>query len=201
MGYQGMGNISIWWRGRKDGLGKSLTLKRPMIEKAIDAEPLKDTYPWPYRESDFADWPEENMPGEYTLVSDPVGFVVKHPTSFCAWKIRELTGRWPQKRQPGVTYHAKNWQEFLALNGYTRVLTALTENLYGWNVGILPEVGEFGDLLWYEYAMTKWDAKGENGRLAGKVTGFVCTTYRQGKFCEVNLSLEEARQIIWVKIR
>lgn len=159
-----------------------------------------DTYPWPYRELDFARWDEDNAIGSYTLVSDPAGFVIRHSTSYCAWKIRELTGHWPKRRQPGVIYHAKNWQAFLAENGYTTVIDSPANAIFQNCVGIDPDHGEFGQLYWYErprFARTDGSSV--------QCTGFYCSTYEAGTFLRfyqsICLDLEAAKKLTWIVIR
>lgn len=116
-----------------------------------------NTYPWPYSDTDFAKWPEDAG----ALVSDPAGMVVKHATSYCAWKIREATGVWPtkkviptdekhaleiaQRERPG---DAKYWQEFLYAQGYTEVCKK-PQNRRRY-VGIDPSYGKWGLVVWFE---------------------------------------------------
>lgn len=154
-----------------------------------------DTYPWPYSKWIFAHWEECNIPGSYTLVPDPAGFVVHHSTSYCAWKIRECTGRWPKRRQPGVTYHAKDWQAFLAENGYTKVVDSPAESLLQNCVGIDPGRGEFGQVYWYEGAHLV-----ETEHSPVVCTGFNCSTYEDRLYNLVRFSLEDAKKLIWVRI-
>lgn len=108
-----------------------------------------NTYPWPYSDPKFAPWEEDDRPETYTLVSDPAGFVIRRSTSYVAWKIFELTGRWPLERgNEGKIFHAKYWQEFLALNGYDKVVAQPEHGRH--YVGIIPSEGEFGQVVWYE---------------------------------------------------
>jgi len=154
---------------------------------------LGDTYPWPYCEWDFAHWPESDVTGAYTLISDPSGFVVHHGTSYCAWKIRERTGRWLKKRQPGVIYNAKNWQAFLAENGYHTVSSCVSafENY----VAIDPNRGEFGQVYWYEGPRIE---KTESNPIV--CAGYNCSTYEDRTYRQVFFDFEAAKKLIWVKI-
>lgn len=202
MSYQGMSNLYVWWRER---FGKKHHVTQPRQlqsnQERCNSANLINTLPWPYVEENFANWPEDDTTGQYTLVTDPVGFVVHHSTSYCAWKLRELTGHWPMQRRPGVTYHAKYWQNFLSLNGYNQTIETPLYNLHGYNIGIIPGEGEFGQLLWYEHELTSWGEKCADGVTYGRVEGFVCTTYQEHRFCVRQVSLEEAKQIIWIKIQ
>lgn len=109
-----------------------------------------NTYPWPYSDPKFAPWEEDDRPETYTLVSDPAGFVIRRSTSYVAWKIFELTGRWPLERgDEGKIFHAKYWQEFLRLNGYDQIVERPLRRRRRY-VGIIPDEGEFGQVVWFE---------------------------------------------------
>lgn len=108
---------------------------------------MPNTYPWPYNDRHFADWEESDDPDGYSLISDPSGCVVKYATSYCAWKICELTGKWPQ-RKTRVRMDAKNWVGFLLEAGYGTVVDL--PDLGGHYVGINPQEGEWGLVVWYE---------------------------------------------------
>ena len=108
-----------------------------------------NTYPWPYCDENFAAWEESSDPKDYTLISDPSGCVIRYSTSYCAWKIREHTGTWPQKKS-SARLDAKNWEQFLAEAGYrTKVPTALLSFHHRY-VGINPDETEWGLVVWYE---------------------------------------------------
>ena len=72
-----------------------------------------NTYPWPYCDRNFANWEVEPN----TEVLDPSGNVIKDSTSYCAWKLYELTGEWLNKKLK-IHVGAKNWQYFLERAGY-----------------------------------------------------------------------------------
>ena len=106
-----------------------------------------NTYPWPYRDGGFANWEEED--GEnYNLISDQSGCVIKYSTSYCAWKVFELTHKWPQKKS-SERLDAKRWQQFLAEAGYSNVVNV--DNIEDGRsyVGIKPDEGEWGLTVWY----------------------------------------------------
>lgn len=133
-----------------------------------------DTYPCLYRNPNFAPWEEDDHLKSYTLITDPANFVIRHSTSYCAWKIYELVGRWPtvrsydkinreqyteislaldeippeERRPTGARYDAKYWREFLALNGYTLVVETPIPGCY--YVGIQYYEGEFGQVVWVD---------------------------------------------------
>lgn len=111
---------------------------------------LPNTYPWPYVDRHFADWEESDEPEHYTLISDPSGCVVKYSTSYCAWKIYELTGKWP-KRKTRIRMDAKNWLGFLNEAGYSVVMNMPSPGHHF--VGIDPRAGEWGLTVWYEKSM------------------------------------------------
>lgn len=190
--YQGMSAIYIFRTDDHRYIfgGRSRSEFEP---KLFEIRP--DTYPWPYSKWIFAHWEECDIPGSYTLVPDPAGFVVHYSTSYCAWKIRERTGRWPKRRQPGVTYHAKDWQAFLAENGYTEIIDSPAESLLQNCIGIDPDCGDFGQVYWYEGARL---VKTEDNPLV--CAGFNCSTYENRVHNIVCFGLEEAKKLIWVKI-
>ncbi|MBR3248482.1 hypothetical protein IKF89_00405 [Candidatus Saccharibacteria bacterium] len=106
-----------------------------------------NTYPWPYREPDFANWAEDGSDDGYNLISDQSGCVIKYATSYCAWKIFEATGTWPQKTS-SERLDAKRWLQFLAEAGYAKVVNHPTNNHH--YVGINPDEGEWGIVVWFE---------------------------------------------------
>lgn len=116
-----------------------------------------DTYPWPYRDPYFANWEEDDSDEGYNLISDQSGCVVKYSTSYCAWKIFETTGAWPQKTS-GERLDAKCWVQFLVEAGYPEIVPNLIDDFYARRsdavspcyVGIKPDEGEWGLTVWFE---------------------------------------------------
>lgn len=80
--------------------------------------------------------------GSHTYIADNHG--VHNCVSYCAWKIKELTGSWP-KRTGGM--NAKYWLERLAENGYTKVVD--TPKNGGKYVGVTT-AGKYGHVNWFE---------------------------------------------------
>lgn len=145
---------------------------------------LPNTYPWPYNDRHFADWEESDEDNNYTLISDPSGCVVKYATSYCAWKIREATGEWPQ-RKTRIRMDAKNWIRFLTEAGYETVVNEPVPHHHF--VGIDPREGEFGLVVWYERCLS-------DGRIS--VSSYVNKEYR-----DWTIGPEEVlNRYIWVKI-
>lgn len=107
-----------------------------------------NTYPWPYNHPGFADWEEDDATGNYTLVSDQSGFIVRHSTSYCAWKIFEATGQWPQ-RKTRRRFDARLWREFLAEAGYSNiVIEPWDEHRY---IGVEKYSDkQYGEVVWFE---------------------------------------------------
>lgn len=128
-----------YWRSEKHQV---------LIGRYKSGERKLDTYPWPYCDPGFADWKECNRDDSYTLISDQSGFVVKHCTSYVAWKIFETTGEWPQ-RKAKRTYHAQDWVRFLSDAGYKTVVEKPSGD--GYYVGVNPRKGDYGEVVWYEY--------------------------------------------------
>ena len=173
--YRGMGSLYVIcrrWRYRGQELPEGT---------------ITNTYPWPYRDPRFAPWEEDDRTESYTLITDPANFVIRRSTSYIAWKIFELTGKWPLERgDRSRTFHAKYWQEFLRLNGYTESVEQPERGHH--YVGICPEEGEFGQLFWLE------DVNAEKGVPLYTVSTYVNFHYR----ADFNY---EARGVTWVKIR
>lgn len=169
MGYRGMAGITAWLQ-RNGLIQPAIYFERAGV--ASVPQQRTNTYPALYRNPKFAPWEEDDSPEGYNLISDPAGFVIRRSTSYCAWKIYELTGRWPkvhsveqidrrkyleislaiddipaeEQRPAGVRFDARYWREFLALNGYTKVVDAPVPGHH--YIGIQPKEGEFGQVVW-----------------------------------------------------
>jgi len=189
--YQAAGKAYTFFRKSRK---MSISDRYALMMQMTDVLPM-NTYPWPYVDARFANWEESDQTGDYTLVADPAGFVARCSTSYVAWKIRELTGRWPKKRGSENIYHARDWQIFLAENGYSNAYEKPFEHIDGYYVGIIPEEGEFGQLLWYEYARLEVP-----DYACARVMKIVCSTYTRRMYEVRNLSVDEAREIAWVRI-
>ena len=158
-----------------------------------------DTYPYPYSDPEFANWPESDDENDYSLISDQSGFVVKYASSYVAFKIFEVTGKWP-KRKSKKRFDAKNWIAFLEEAGYSYKCDAPIL----FSVGILKqeyisspakkttlceaalsEIQEYGLVVWFE----GW-------RLVG---GDICvSTYLNHKYIAFDVDQEHYD---WVKIK
>lgn len=141
-----------------------------------------NTYPWPFSDQNFANWEEDDAPETYSLVSDPSGCVVKYATSYCAWKIYETTGVWPQ-RKTHIRMDAKNWKQFLREAGYGEMVARPTVG--GKYVGINPKMGPWGYVVWYE-----GDDK--------EASCVVVSSYRSKQFILESVSFIDYD---WIKIR
>lgn len=147
-----------------------------------------NTYPWPYSDPNFAPWEEDDREESYTLITDPANFVIRRSTSYVAWKIFELTGRWPLERgNEGKIFHAKYWQEFLRLNGYDKIVTQPERGHY--YVGIIPSEGEFGQVVWFE---------GLSPLSCSDLPIYTVSTYTDFKY-QTNYNYD-AKKAIWVEI-
>ena len=157
---------------------------------------MYNTYTLPYRDDvNFADWPEDSIRGNFTLVTDPAGFVVRHSTSYCAWKIRELTGYWPRIHNIRNRYHAGNWLGYLTELGYTKVVP-FTELKRGRHyIGIDKSVERYGLVVWLEDVM-----------VTDSMVMCVTSTYRNRNHTFIMYSFpmgkEEkiTRKVTWVEI-
>ena len=160
--------------------------QRDLSERYIDGEMGLNTYPWPYGDEGFANWDEDDSNENYSLVSDQSGCVVKYSTSYCAWKIFELTGRWPKKKTR-ERLDAKRWIQFLYEAGYPVVLDSPAQiSESGHYVGVNKDYGEFGLVVWFE---------GTNHNDPSLVN---VSTYINKKFY---FGFIDPKKYIWVKIR
>ncbi len=114
-----------------------------------------NTYPWPYCDNAFANWQEDGSDEGYNLITDQSSFVIKYATSYVAYKIFEETGVWPQ-RVSSKRFDAKIWVEFLAEAGYTEIVER-PEDGHRY-VGINPDVGKWGSVVWFEKIIFDEDA-------------------------------------------
>ena len=158
-----------------------------LAEKGV----IVDTYPWPYREPWFADWEESDNKENYSLVGDHAGFIVKHSTSYCAWKINELTRSWPDRPRCMIDCSAAHWHRLLFHNGYRNTVKRPEP---GKNyIGIAPDRGLYGEVVWFEGFDDGSSVDRENDT-GGKI---VYTTYRDKTFV---VGVAPAEWYIWVEI-
>lgn len=97
---------------------------------------VNNTYPEPYRSA------------RQDSMTDPSTCYNRECVSYCAWKIKELTGKW-LTRTGGM--NAKYWVQRLAENGYTKVVSKPQDG--GKYVGI-SIAGQYGHVLWFEEGNT-----------------------------------------------
>lgn len=144
---------------------------------------LVDTYPWPYSDPGFANWEEDSSDEGYSLISDQSGCVVKYATSYVAWKIFEATGKWPQKTT-AKRLDAKKWVQFLSEAGYKTIVKKLEPD--GKYVGINPNIGKWGLVVWYEYTVDT------------PIEEACVSTYENKLF---TIRFVRTSEYVWVKIR
>lgn len=161
------------------------------LQDLIKKEVLIDSYPWPYREPWFADWEEDGTRQEYSLVSDQAGFVVKHSTSYCAWKIYELTGSWPIRPKHLPSCDAKHWRRLLHDNDYCTTVKRPGPGKH--YVGIAPSMGLHGECVWFE-GFDDGHSVERNVDTGGEI---IYSTYRDRKY-GIGAALDE--WYIWVEI-
>lgn len=146
-----------------------------------------NTYPWPFCDPGFADWDESDESDDYSLISDPSGFVVKYATSYVAYKIYEYTGTWPQRKNR-KRYDAWNWVTFLEQAGYGKTTTCLEDGEH--YVGILKKAEHFKKT--YEWGLVIWSEK-----VSYDKTRVQATTYLDKKFQIMSVN---PNNYVWVKI-
>lgn len=97
---------------------------------------IVNTYPEPYRSAAM------------DTLTDPSTCYNRECVSYCAWKIKEATGKW-LTRTGGM--NAKYWVERLKQNGYGTIVGAPQNG--GKYVGV-STVGQYGHVLWFEEGTT-----------------------------------------------
>ncbi len=140
-----------------------------------------NTYIFPYCDPEFGNWPESDDPKTYSLITDQSNFVVRYATSYVAYKIFEEVGSWPQ-RKTLKRFDAKIWVEFLAEAGYTEIVDR-PEAGHRY-VGIKPDEGEWGIVVWLEKVVFEEDAA-------------IVSTYNNNKYENRFVPLSD---YIWVKV-
>ena len=146
-----------------------------------------DTYPHPYALATFGNWEEDSSNEEYSLLSDQSDFILKHCTSYCAWKIFEETGKWPQRKTHDKIFHAKYWREFLQEAGYETITPFPLDGHH--YVGIKPhDYGEFGEVVWFEKTVQL------KNDLPNKL---LVSTYTDKKY---RIAYVDASQYLWIQI-
>lgn len=94
-----------------------------------------NTYPEPYRSAAL------------DALIDPSTCYNRECTSYCAWKIKEATGKWPKRTGD---MNAKNWVARLKENGYKTIVSTPIGN--GKCVGVCGanknSTGAYGHVLW-----------------------------------------------------
>ena len=155
---------------------------------------------YPYANSDFADWPESDG-DSYTLVTDSCNFVIRHSASYIAWMMKKHCGGWPKlpvpgERKPGEhNFDAKHWNEVLEYNGWQELseyewpeLTQASSDVH--YIGILPNEGEFGQLVWLVDA-----SEGDNNTPAE----WYVWTYQDLRKQNLTLPVATTSNIIWYR--
>lgn len=122
----------------ENGEGVSATLFEDVEVNLADAGKggVNNTYPEPYRSA-----AQDSM-------TDPSTCYNRECVSYCAWKIKELTGNWP-KRTGGM--NARDWVARLRENGYGTVVSKPQDG--GYYVGV-STAGQYGHVVWFEGGQT-----------------------------------------------
>ncbi len=92
-----------------------------------------------------------------------------------------------ERGDEGKIFHAKYWQEFLALNGYDKIVTQPERGHY--YVGIIPSEGEFGQVVWFE---------GLSPLSCSDLPIYTVSTYTDFKY-QTNYNYD-VKKAIWVEI-
>ncbi len=159
-----------------------------ITEETLAGKYWCDSYPWPFYLPEFANWPEHHSEKYYSLVTDHSGCIVKHDTSYIAWKIRELTGSWPEKTDL-IKFTYDDWIQFLANSGYSEIRTALKRgHKY---VGIYTASKQKRTIaVWYEVSKPDMDNHRDKP--------IIVTTYLNKEFKALRVRPQD---FTWVKIK
>lgn len=104
-------------------------------EKEAGMGGLSNTYPEPYRSA------------KKDSMLDPATCYNRECVSYCAWKICEITGKWPTRTG---SMNAKEWIYRLPSWGYNKVSLPTNGGKY---VGVSTK-GVYGHVLWFEFDNT-----------------------------------------------
>lgn len=141
--------------------------------------PGENPYPWPYSDPEFGNFGEK----EDTLVVDRSGFIIRHSTSYCAYRMKRILGHWPDRVQP-KRYDAKDWAEYLTDLGFSEVEISYNGASF---LGVNPNVGEYGLVVWFEPCV-RYE----------KTDLVLVSTYFKGEYCELEVRRDDYR---WFLIR
>lgn len=155
---------------------------------------------YPYANPYFASWPESDNKRFYTLITDSAGFVIRHSASYVAWRIKCATGKWPVRpipgpREPGEhAFDAKHWDELLEYNGWLRCEHVKAKFARDFNfIGIIPDEGEFGEVVWLEEIITAPIAKKKR-----VIPGSFAVTATYENFAETSIRINlDDDEVIW----
>lgn len=104
---------------------------------------------------------------------------------YCLCKIRETTGHWPKKTQ--MSLKARDWVQFLANSNFTHQVPAFRLDNQKNYIGINPNVGESGIVVWFEHLY--WE---------GTPKIFLeYSTYRDGEYVYESGNPED---FLWIEI-
>lgn len=163
-------------------------LQKELSEETLSGDFRCNSYPWPFCHADFANWPEHHSQKYYSLVTDRSGCIVKHDTSYIAWKIREVTGSWPEKTEK-IKFTYSDWIQFLANSGYSYIST--TPKRHHKYVGIYESPKEEETVaVWFEVSKPDWENHGDKP--------VIVTTYLDKKFKVLRV---RPQKFTWVKIK
>ena len=163
------------------------TRQKELSEKTLAGEYWCNSYPLPFVHPKFANWEEKYHGVNCSLVTDPSGCIVKHDTSYIAWKIHELAGKWP-KETSLKRFSEINWLDFLAESGYNKITMEPTPGEKF--IGIYPSSEEEETIaFWYE--TTELSAPPHEKKTA------IVTTYLEKEFKILRIN---PNKLTWVKI-
>lgn len=183
----------FWWLATVDYwlFAPSSVLRVP---RCVCRTKFGNTYPKIFQL--ICDWEEDDD----ALVVDPANFVIKYATSYCAWKIYELTGKWPTK-QPKIVdakeyaqrerkHDAKYWLEFIQAQDCCLSVVAADELYIGHHyIGIDPDYGKYGLVVWFEELIYNV--------YSDDITSAWVTTYKDKQYVREGVLLAD---FIWVEV-
>ena len=99
-----------------------------------------NTYSQPYRNPKFPGFQQSR-----NQVVDPSGFPIRSCESYCADKIHQETGAWPQPTSE-TKFNATNWQKFLAEAGYFKTVSKPKKKHHYVGISVADK-----NVVWFEH--------------------------------------------------
>ena len=117
------------------------------ISRYLAGERDLNTYVFPYVDPEFAGWMRAtDVKNPFQPIRDASSCIIRTATSYCAYKIREVTDAWPKSSSREVG----SWIDFLFRAGYPELMDdGIVPNPLSFYVGIPKQAGD-DCVVWFE---------------------------------------------------